>query len=277
MLLEVCLTMGKTKSTRTKKMKRFCQAILGLALWCGLAAAQENPALPPGTYRLDMIMASRARLPFFGSSRSASRSISLVEIRQNGTELIQSHRVCDFRVLKDSALIKMVFPEKFIASLTQPSYPVHLKRDAQGWRYRADLGLEYIGYRPAGADSLPSKIDDPSVYDWDGDGFPAATLKLSVPLLPDGELFVVQRGHSILNGRVVQPGVVEGAIDVPVFQQRVLGAQPAFLNRTPEIEADPKESHFSLRAVPGGSTCASLEDFAPSTKSEFQSRQRHRP
>jgi hypothetical protein len=272
------MTPWKSKTIWLNGIRRgFCQVTLALTVSCGLAAAQQNAVLPPGTYRLEMIMASRARLPFFGSSESASQSISLVEIHQNGTELIQSHRVCDFRVLKDSALVKMVFPEKFIASLAQPSYPVRLERDAQGWRYRADLGLEYIGYRPVATDSaLPTRIDDPSVFDWDGDGFPGATLKLSVPLLPDGELFVVQRGHSVLDGRVVGPGNIEGAIEVRVFEQRVLGAEPPFLNRSPQIEADPKQSRFSLVAVAAGSTCESLRS-GPAVAKAPPERERNRP
>jgi hypothetical protein len=83
-------------------------------------------------------------------------------------------------------------------------------------------------------------------------------LKLSVPLLPDGELYVVQRGHSVLNGRIGQPGKVDGGIEVRSFEQRVLGAWPSFLNRTPEIEPDPKESRFSLTSIPAGSSCETL-------------------
>ncbi len=110
------------------------------------------------------------------------------------------------------------------------TYPLQLDKDAQGWRYRADLGIERIGYKSTGNETaLPAKIDDPAVYDWDGDGKPAATLKISIPLLPDGEFYVVQRGHSILNGRIVQPGKIEGAIETRLFEQRVLGAWPGFL------------------------------------------------
>lgn len=206
-----------------------------------------------------MIMASISRLPLFGTSKSASRSISLVEIRDGGGELIQTHEVCDFRVLDDSAMIKMIFPDKFVAALDKHSYTIQVEKDAQGWRYRADLGIERIGYRPGAGDAqLPTDADDPSVYDWDGDGKPGATLKLSVPLLPDGELYVVQRGHSVLNGRITQPGRIEGAIDVRSFEHRVLGARPGFLNKSPEIKPDPKESRFSITPVAPGSTCESL-------------------
>ena len=158
-------------------------------------------------------------------------------------------------------MVKMVFPDKFVAALAKHAYPIQIERDAQGWRYRADLGVERIGYSvDSGDGKLPTKIDDPAVYDWDGDGHPGATLRLSVPLLPDGELYVVQRGQSVLNGRVVTPGRIDGDIEVRSFEHRVLGAKPSFLNRSPEIEPDPKRSRFSLSPVPAGTTCESLRN-----------------
>lgn len=230
-----------------------------LALSPGFSAAQEDNPLPAGMYRLEMILASISRLPFFGSSKSASRSVSLVEIKRDRTQMIQSHEVCDFRVLEDSAMIKMVFPDNFVAALAKHRYPVQIEKDGPGWRYRADLGIERIGYKPTAGDSkLPTKVDDSSVYDWDGDGHPGATLKISVPLLPDGELYVVQRGHSILNGRINKPGRIEGSIEVRSFEHRVLSAWPGFLNRSPEITPEPKESRFSIIPIPSGSSCETL-------------------
>jgi hypothetical protein len=224
-----------------------------------VANAQEEMPLLPGSYRLEMIMASVTRVPFFGTSKSASKSISLVEIKRDGNALIQTHKVCDFRVLEDSKFIKMVFPEKFIAALAQHTYPLQLEKDGQAWNYGADLGVETIGYKPTDKDEkLPSSVDDPAVYDWDGDGHPGATLKISIPLLPDGELYVVQRGHSILSGKVVQPGRVEGSISTRLFEQRVLGAWPGFLNQSPEIQPDPSASRFTLSQVNGGSSCETL-------------------
>ena len=237
--------------------------IAGLAIYCSLflrvAAAQEDQLLPAGTYRLEMIMASTTKIPFFGTSKSASKSVSLVEIRHNVSGIIQNHRVCDFRLLEESAIIKMVFPEKFIAALAKHSYPIQLEKDVQGWSYRADLGVERIGYRANRADEkLPGKIDDPTVFDWDGDGHPGATLKLSVPLFPAAELYIVQRGQSILTGRVIQPGRIEGNLEVREFDQRVLGARPGFLAKSPEIEPNAKDSRFTLSPVPADSTCESL-------------------
>jgi len=244
--------------TRVSKVW-ICAAVACFGFFAQVARGQEEQMLPPGTYRLEMIMASTTRVPFFGTSKSASKSISLVEIKRNGVGLIQTHKTCDFRVLDDSKFIKMVFPGKFIAALARHTYPLQFEKDTQGWRYRADLGVERIGYQSSGDENaLPVKIDDPAVYDWDGDGKPAATLKISIPLLPDGEFYVVQRGHSILNGRAVQPGRIEGSIETQLFEQRVLGAWPSFLNQSAEVEPDPKESRFVLTQVNGVGSCEAL-------------------
>jgi hypothetical protein len=239
--------------------------LISLMFLSDVFAAQQDDPLPPGMYRLEMVLASIARLPFFGISKSASRSVSLIEVTNHPNGLLQRHEVCDFHVLQDSAMIKMVFPDKFVAALAKHSYPVQVEKDGQGWRYRADLGVERIGYKPSSSESnLPTKLDDPSVYDWDGDGHPGATLKISVPLLPDGELYIVQRGHSILSGRITARGRIEGSIEIRSFEHRVLGAWPEFLNRSPEIIADPAGSRFTIIPIPHDSVCETLR--APPAK-----------
>jgi hypothetical protein len=88
------------------------------------------------------------RLPFFGFSKSVSRWVLLIELRSDHSGLVQRHELCDFHVLQDSTMIKMVFPDKFVAALAKHSYPIQVEKDDQGWRYRADLGVERIRYKP---------------------------------------------------------------------------------------------------------------------------------
>ena len=47
------------------------------ALCPAVTLAADDAILPPGAYRLEMIMASTTRIRFFGTSRSASKSVSL--------------------------------------------------------------------------------------------------------------------------------------------------------------------------------------------------------
>ena len=79
-------------------------------------------------------MASTTKIPFFGTSKSASKSVSLVEIRRDGNGLIQSHRVCDFRVLEDSKIHQNDFSGKVHRSAANHTYPIQIQKDAQGWQ-----------------------------------------------------------------------------------------------------------------------------------------------
>ena len=65
---------------------------------------------------------------FFRNVQIGFTIVSLIEVRGNGAGLVQDHQVCDFRMLRDSAMIKMVFPDKFIAPLAKHSYPSKLRK-----------------------------------------------------------------------------------------------------------------------------------------------------
>jgi hypothetical protein len=223
-------------------------------LFVRAASADTGAPLAPGTYRLEMRFASHADLPLLGPLRSTTVSTSVVEIGARDGALEQTHRVCAARF--DGAVpgARIEMPARFIAALGTPSYPIALSREGAEWRYHADLGVEYVGWHPNDDAALPSRPDDPGVYDWDGDGRPAATLRLSLPIAK-GELYVVQRAHSVLAGRVVAPDRVEGRIDVPLFEQAVIGARPGFLRRSPRATPDGERSRFVLERMAAGATC----------------------
>lgn len=230
------------------------------AAWLAVAPAfAATPPLAPGTYRLEMEVVSQADVPVFGAARSTTASTSLVRIAAREDGLEQTHRVCDARLEGALPLVRMEMPARFIAALGAHTYPIALWPDAEGWRYRADLGVEYVGWHPDDSAPLPTRADDPGVYDWDGDGHPAATLRLTVPVAPAGELYVVQRGHSVLDGRVVAPDRVEGHVLVQRFEQAVIGARPWFLKRTPDgVMQDPARSRFVLARVAPGAVCTDV-------------------
>ena len=239
-----------------------CHGALALPIAMTLAVvAGRVEAVSPlaaGTYRLEMRFGSHADLPFVGAVRSTTVSTSLVDIRARDGALEQTHRVCDAHLEGAAPGVRVEMPSRFIAALGTHSYPIAVSWDGAGWRYHADLGMEYVGWHPDDDAPLPASPDDPGVYDWDGDGRPAATLRLIVPILPAGELYVVQRAHSVLDGRMVAPDRVEGRIDLPLFEQAVIGARPGFLRRSPRATQDPERSRFVLERVATGTACPDL-------------------
>ena len=243
---------------RRRKLALALRAATRLAIGaaCLVPGAIDAQPLSPGMYRLEMRTAARARIPVLGESRSATVSVSLARVRAVEGALVQSHRVCDARIDGGDGLVRMIFPARFIAALAEHAYPLELRSEAGVWRYRADLGTEHVGYVPRGDGTLPRAADDPSVVDWDRDGQPGATLGLAVPIAPDGELHIVQRGRTVLEGRVTAPDRVEGRAVVALFEQAVIGARPAFLRGSPTIVPDPGGSRFVLERIGADGDCA---------------------
>jgi phytoene synthase len=246
-----------TQSARRLRLVVSRGAILVLAAVATArhVAAAEPPPLTPGTYRLEIRYATSARLPVIGESASTYRSISLVDLALDGGRLVQAHRVCAAETEDAVPLFGLDMPARFLAALGWHRYPITLASDASGWHYSADLGPEYVGYEPERSATLPQAADDPAVFDWDGDGKPGGMIRLRIPIAPDAELYVVQRGHALLDGRVVAADRVEGTIAIPLFEQHVIGAKPSFLHRTPEISTDTTHSRFLLARMPAGSDC----------------------
>lgn len=237
---------------------------LGLALALsalGASGSAAETALPTGTYRLEMQEVHAARFPILGRTRTTWASVSLAHLRRDGDALIQEHRLCDVRFESGLPLVEMVMPDAMRDSLVRPPYAVELvPADSGGWRYHADLGFEHVGYTPSAPGAPPPKRkSDPAIVDSDGDGKPGATLHLDVPALDPFELYVAQRGHAVLDGRVLEDGRVEGALDAKL-EQNVIGSDPYFLKRNPKLEPEPELSRFALVPVPEDSTCDSLLD-----------------
>jgi hypothetical protein len=255
--------MHRAVKAGSEPQRRRVRTVAALPIAVTLLAARAGaPAwaapLEPGSYRLEMSFASSAALPLLGRVRSATVSTSLAEIREHDGALEQTHRVCDARFEGAVPGTSVEMPPEFVRALATPSYPVSLAEEGSAWAYRADLGVEAVGWREAEGTPLPRNLDDPAIFDWDGDGEPAATLRVRVAGLPAGEVYVVQRARSVLAGRVVSSGRVEGGIEIPLFEQAVVGARPGFLRWSPDPTPDPEHSRFVLERVAAGTTCADL-------------------
>jgi hypothetical protein len=236
-------------------MTRTLSPLVGMVLALASAPVCAAPGLPPGTYRLDMQLGTQSDVPVLGKSRSAWRSVSLVTIRVSRGALVQRHRQCDARVDAGFPGVRVGVPRAFMAALASPSYRIEV-RDG---RYRADLGIEHVGYRPRRADApVPKSASDPTIVDSDHDGRPGATLELSVPLVAHGAIHIVERARSILDGRVVAPGRVEGHVAMPLFEQTVIAAEPAIFAGAASLEPDPERSRFALTRIADGSSCDTL-------------------
>lgn len=236
----------------------------------GTARAEErmenDVSVWHGRYARQLRLASSAKMPLLPTERSTTVSLLLVDLLPGAGEgtIQQHHRVCNVHVESYSA-VQIVIPPAFVQGLVVRRYPALFRSQSAGWAYRADLGLEAIGFDPQETGGeLPRFIDDPAVRDTDADGSPGATVELRVPALGRVQLFIAQRSHLVLHGTQTGEGRIEGGMDIRLLEQRTLGARPGVFNRTPAIRPDAEASRFILVRVAEDVTCEALTRQATS-------------
>lgn len=236
--------------------------MITLSLWAALtpsaAALPPGSGLLPGTYGLELSLASLADLPFLGSTPGRSLSWSLTTVSATPEGLVQSHKTCAVRMEGRTGNSSVHVPAAFVAALPVRTYPIDLSAG-----YTADLGLDAVGFDPARG-PLPTRIDEHAVIDWDHDGQPGATVELRIPLLGTYQLYVAQQAHIRLEGKTNGAdganggGGASGGVAYVAFDQHTLGASSAFFDRSPRVAPVPEDSRFTLIPLPAGARCEAV-------------------
>lgn len=212
-----------------------------------------------GAWALEVVVATVSKAPVFGEVRSASRSLLRVTIAADGEGgWTQRQTLCRTRMEGGTPLARTVLPDAWRAAMPDRSYPLELlATEGGGWLYRADTGLQVVGYDPARG-ALPMRGDEPQVVDADLDGRPGATVIVEVPGFGSAEVYVATRGHSRLEGRLVGPDRFEGRVHIVEQRQETIGASHRMFDFTPDNRPDPARSTFALWRVAEGAGCGDL-------------------
>ena len=222
-----------------------------MSLLTGLALAA--PQLLPGQYGAELWVGSATGVPVIGEIRGESVSWLLIQIELVGDQLWQEHTTCAVELLDATGKTHARFAEGFVDSLAHHRYLL----SATDGHYQANTGLEHLGYDPSWP--LPNHPDDPGVIDSDGDGHPGVSVLLDIPLLGTEEIFIAQRAQMILTGTILSADRVVGGLELPVLDQRTLGATLRLLERSPPVRPLPEESGFSMVRLPEQTDCTTLK------------------
>lgn len=209
---------------------------------------------------MDLEVATAAKIPVLGTTVIVSHTVFLVVLDGSPGAPTAHQDVCHLEARQTKALAKTRIPQRFIDSLKDRDYPVHLAlQDDGGWGYQADLPTQYIGYDPGiTGDVLPQNLGDKGLIDWDGDGVEGATVALDAPLFGEVEVYMAQRGQTSLRGAIQEDGSVAGRAEVRDFHQRTVGASNRLFKANPTITPDWEKSSFAMKKAPAGSTCKDL-------------------
>ncbi|MCB9743764.1 MAG: hypothetical protein H6740_14285 [Alphaproteobacteria bacterium] len=216
------------------------------------------PALA-AAYAAEVIVATTATVPVMGEIRLLTHTLMRVEHVEVEGALLQRQEICAVASRDDTRMSETSMPPAFVASLPASLYPVSIEPlGDDAWRWRWDPGPVYVGYLPSDTDSsAPESVEDPRVVDTDHDGQPAATVRLSIPLLGDADLYTVHRNHVRMDG-VMRDGVIEGSVRILGIEQLTVGASRALFAHSARVAPVSAQSSFRMWPVEAEVDCAQL-------------------
>ena len=217
-----------------------------------LSTALAAPPDLSGDWEVVISVVSAAKIPVFGNTQITTKTTLLAHI----DGLTQQHTTCAVVPSSPLRMITTTIPDSFVRHIPAKTYPITV---SESGHYRADFGPQHIAYDPSKTDGQPpSEADHESVYDWDNDGNPGATILLDTRVLGQAEVYIVQLAHTRLSGQVSSSDSFSGSLEILVMEQQSIGAKPLIFATNPELTPLSSASSFTMRRLPEGTTCAEL-------------------
>jgi hypothetical protein len=220
-----------------------------------------------GTWYLRIRTATDARVPIIGNTHIRSTTHLLVSIANINGVPNQTQRTCIVDSRPSRSITRTVLPKAFVDHLPVKTYPVTLSKSEDGsWSYNADLHQQYVGYDGEKAGGvIPEDDKDPSVFDWDEDGEPGASILIDIPIFGHIRIYMVQTNHTLLSGRVINTNRLEGHSKQLLLDQRTIGADNRLLAASPKLTVGKGHDRFEMMRIDEGATCADIKRMAAGT------------
>lgn len=224
-----------------------------LALCSALAGAEDELS---GTYVLVQRTTTVADVPLLPDVSAETRSVALLALSRQGARLRGAGPLCHIEIVSSSALVRTELPAALKQVLPRVELDARLEPHADGYRLRQPPRSIVLGaqLRDLVRDPLPTSASDRRVFDQDGDGHPGVTVR--VRGIASGELYIVQRATSLLDG-TGRDGRFYGQVRFS-SEDIVLGATRRILTLRTNTRPDLARSTFRLERLPRGTTCREL-------------------
>jgi hypothetical protein len=239
-------------------------SVLWLGLACFIATAGE-PDVPPeaglsGTWAQLKVLSDSVTFPLVGELARTSTLLQRVTIAQLGDSLSLAAAYCSSDFDNGPALTTVV-DQAFVSALGVVTAEASVSASGSATRFTQPPSTELHGVRLENpeTDPLPTSADDPRVFDQDGDGKPGITVHACAFGAITGDVYVVERLCTRLEGQVVSPDRIEGRI-VGTVEQVILGATNALFLGSILSRPDPVSAHsyFILQRVSPAWVCGDL-------------------
>jgi len=231
----------------------------------GQGALSEVPDLS-GCWVMVQVMPALTSLPLVGAVELTTITGTVVEVEQDGTELVLRDTVCFTDVEMSPPVATSQVPAGFIASLDPAPRRARLEARGAGWTLVQPYQVDVRGAMLAvpESESLPTDADDPRVWDQDGDGHPGLTVAVQVAGIVTGKTYVVERLGYDLCGEWVDPNTILGTMTW-TSEQIVLAASNVLLCMSYSYapHPDPTRSSFVMRRMDPAWTCETIRALLP--------------
>ncbi len=213
-----------------------------------------------GTWAGLKVLSDSATFPLVGKLTRTTTLVQRLTIAQASDSLAISGTYCAADFDNGPALTTAIDPETLAsiggvvvqASIGGPDAPAHF---VQSW----STELHGVRLDDPERDSLPTSASDPRVFDQDGDGNPGITVHACALGAITGDVYVIERLRTRLEGEVVSPDRIEGQVEGTVEQVIIGTTNPLFLgaivSRPDPISA---HSYFVLQRVDPTWTCEEI-------------------
>lgn len=188
-------------------------------------------------------------------------TVSLITVTQRGTAADTTTLVCEVLFTPYRGNLTS-YPPAAVAAVIIPPQTSALSGTTIGATYTPERRVSLLGWmttQDALTDPLPTRDDDPRVFDADGDGNPGVTFLVDGTI--SGEVYIANRNVVEISAVVVSNDRIEGTSHT-VQEQKVLDANPTLL-RFNSLTATPNphapSSSFTMARLPiGVSDCAGI-------------------
>jgi hypothetical protein len=226
-------------------MKLFASAVLLSLGQVSLAGDLD------GTYAMENVLVSASTAAIVGKIKSHSYTWIRLKLDHDGQSASVAHEVCGSEI--KGALFKSRIPPAYVAAVPAKTYTAAVTE--AGSHYVSDIGVFNMGVDPA-CPALPTTADDSCARDIDRDGNPGATIQVKFAMFAWVDVYVAQRNHLTLDGRLADDGWFRGGLTTKQVGVQVLGASNRMFSRSPappEVLLD--ESSFRMRRIADDASC----------------------
>ncbi len=212
------------------------------------------------------VLSDSVTFPLVGDLTRTTTLVQRLMIEQTGNALTISGTYCAADFDNGPPLTTTIDPA-FVRSLDAVSVAASLDASSTPTRFAQSWSTELHGVRldHPETDPLPTSASDPRVFDQDGDGRPGITVHACALGAITGDVYVVERLRTRLEGEVVNPDWIEGRIEGTV-EQVVLRATNALFLGAIVSHPDPVSAHsyFVLQRIEPAWTCEEIVDHRAS-------------